>query len=185
MAAISDLRNRIDKLQGMVTQIYIATCHPAETLDNSIGIPTLPVISMEDFCVWEDFILQEEKKLIMIRQLIEHCTENLKGSIYCIMRKLMTNKVAVNFNLKGTNREGARYGKKKFQSTTSYILVIAIVKKHAQERIDRGLQFTYNREIADLHITNWLKDAKKRLENELLRLRKSGQQDEQEENETA
>lgn len=46
------------------------------------------------------------------------------------MRKLMTNKVAVNFNLKGTNREGARFEKKKFQSTTSYILVIGKICIH-------------------------------------------------------
>jgi len=40
------------------------------------------------------------------------------------MRKLMTNKVAVNFNLKGTNREGVTIKKKKFLNTTSYSLVI-------------------------------------------------------------
>lgn len=83
MAAISDLRNRIDKLQGMMTQIYIATCHPAETLDNSIGIPTLPVISMEDFCVWEDFILEEEKKLIMVRKYFSFSLLCFKKLIYC------------------------------------------------------------------------------------------------------
>lgn len=40
------------------------------------------------------------------------------------MRKLMTNKVAVNFNLKGTNREGAPIEKKKFLDTVTYGLVI-------------------------------------------------------------
>lgn len=52
MAAICDLRSRIDKLQVTVTQIYIATCHPAETFDNSVGIPILPVTSMTDFRKW-------------------------------------------------------------------------------------------------------------------------------------
>lgn len=62
--------------------------------------------------------------ILQIRLLVEHGREDLKGSVYCIMRKLMINKVAVNFNLKGTNREGAKIQKKKFQDTTSYGLVI-------------------------------------------------------------
>lgn len=41
-----------------------------------------------------------------------------------MMRKLLTNKVAVNFNLKGINREGAQVQKKKFLNTTSYGLII-------------------------------------------------------------
>lgn len=56
--------------------------------------------------------------------LVEHGREDLKGSVYCLMRKLMTNKVAINFNLKGTNREGAKIHKKKFLNTISYNLVI-------------------------------------------------------------
>nr|XP_012227062.1 PREDICTED: uncharacterized protein LOC105674946 [Linepithema humile] len=132
---------------------------------------------MEEFYNWKDFNLNEEKKLIMIRLLVEHGREDLKGSVYCIMRKLMTNQVAVNFNLKGTNREGAKIQKKKFQDTISYGLIIAALKRHSQERKDRGLHFVYNRETTDSHVANWLKDAKKRLENEELRLRK--QQNEQ------
>lgn len=62
--------------------------------------------------------------MLQIRLLVEHGREDLKGSVYCIMRKLMTNKVAVNFNLKGTNREGAKIKKKKFLNTISYGLVI-------------------------------------------------------------
>jgi len=65
MAAISDLRTRFDNLQGIVTQIYIATCHPVETLDNSVGAPILPLSSMEDFYIWEDFI-KDEKKLAIV-----------------------------------------------------------------------------------------------------------------------
>jgi len=41
-----------------------------------------------------------------------------------MMRKLMTNKVAVNFNFKGINREGTTIKKKKFQNTLSHGLVI-------------------------------------------------------------
>jgi len=59
MAAISDLRVPLD-LQGIVTQIYIAMCHSVETLDNSVGAPTLPLSSMEDFHTWKDFIKDEE-----------------------------------------------------------------------------------------------------------------------------
>lgn len=62
--------------------------------------------------------------MLQIRLLVEHGREDLKGSVYCIMRKLMTNKVAVNFNLKGTNREGAKIQKKKFLNTISYGLII-------------------------------------------------------------
>jgi len=40
-----------------------------------------------------------------------------------MMRKLMTNKVAVNFNFKGINREGTTI-KKKFQNILSHSLVI-------------------------------------------------------------
>lgn len=58
----------------------------------------------------------------------------------------------------------------------------AALKRHSQERKDRGLHFLYNRESADSHIANWLKDAKKRLENEELRLKKGKQQGEQSEN---
>jgi len=55
----------------------------------------------------------------------------------------------------------------------------ATLRRNAQQRIDRGLNFTYNREI-DTHIANWLKDARKHLENEELRAQK--RQHEQEEN---
>lgn len=68
MAAITDLRSRIDRLHGIVTKIYIATCHPEETLEKSIGIPTLPLTSMEAFYKWEDFILEEDNKLIIVRK---------------------------------------------------------------------------------------------------------------------
>ncbi|XP_071578666.1 uncharacterized protein [Temnothorax nylanderi] len=183
MAGISDLRKRIDNLHVTLVKIYTATCHPEETFKNfDFGIPTLPFTSVEEFYKWEDCHLDEEKKLIMIRLLVEHGRENLKGSVYCIMRKLMTNKVAVNFNLKGTNKEGAKIQKKKFQNTMFYGLVIAALKRHAQERINRDFPLLYNREMSDSHIANWLKDAKKRLENDELRLKKSQQQDEQLEN---
>ncbi|XP_070170894.1 uncharacterized protein [Polyergus mexicanus] len=46
--AASDLRS-IDKLYVTIIKIYTATCHPEETLENSIGIPTLPLASMEEF----------------------------------------------------------------------------------------------------------------------------------------
>lgn len=82
MAAISDLRNRIDNLYVTVTQIYIATCHPAETLHNSIGIPTLPLTSMEDFRLWEDIILDEEKKLTMVRKYFSFSLLCLKNFYY-------------------------------------------------------------------------------------------------------
>ncbi|XP_029678709.1 uncharacterized protein LOC115244857 [Formica exsecta] len=137
---------------------------------------------MEEFYKWEDFNLDEEKILIIIRLLVEHGKEDLKCSVYCIMRKLISNKVAINFNLKGTNREGTRIQKKKFLDTISYGLIIAPLKRHSQERKDRGLHFLYDRESADFHIANWLKDAKKHLENEELRLKKGKQQGEQSEN---
>lgn len=66
MTAISDLRSRIDKLHITVMKIYTITCQPEETLNNSIGIPTLPLISMEAFNEWEEFNLDEEQKLIMV-----------------------------------------------------------------------------------------------------------------------
>jgi len=56
--------------------------------------------------------------------LAEHGKEDLKSSVYAMMRKLMTNKVAVNFNFKGINREGTTVKKKKFQNTLSHGLVI-------------------------------------------------------------
>jgi len=64
--------------------------------------------------------------LLQIRLFIENCTEDVKISVYCLMRKLMTNKLAnkLNFNLKGTNREGARLEKRKFHSTKSYGVII-------------------------------------------------------------
>lgn len=68
MAAISDLRSRIDKLHVTIIKIYTATCHPEETLENSIRIPALPLTSMEEFYKWEDFNLDEEKKLIIVRK---------------------------------------------------------------------------------------------------------------------
>lgn len=40
------------------------------------------------------------------------------------MRKLMTNKVAVNFNLKESNRKGVQIAKNKFLDTETYGLVI-------------------------------------------------------------
>jgi len=55
-----------------------------------------------------------------------------------------------------------------------YFLFTAALKKHAQENINRGHNFLYNRETANNHIANWLKDAKKRLANE----EKKKQQDE-------
>ncbi|KYN08252.1 hypothetical protein ALC62_00763, partial [Cyphomyrmex costatus] len=174
MAAISDLRNRIDKLHVTIIKIYTATCHPEEILENPIlGIPTLPLTSMEEFNKWEECNLNEEKKLIMIRLFVKHCKEDLKGSVYCIMRKLMTNKLAVHFNFKGTNRKGVKIQKSKFLDTTFYGLVIAALKRHSQESKTRNLYFLYNRENANSHIANWLKNAKKRLENENIRLQKS------------
>jgi len=56
--------------------------------------------------------------------LAEHGKEDLKSSVYAMMRKLMTNKVAVNFNFKGINREGTTIKKKKFQNTLFHGLVI-------------------------------------------------------------
>jgi len=67
IAAISDLRSRIDRLHVTITKIYVATCHPEETPENSIGIPILPLTSMEAFYEWENFNLDEEKKLIMVK----------------------------------------------------------------------------------------------------------------------
>lgn len=67
MAAINDLRNRIDKLHVTIIKIYTATCHPEETFENSIRMPTLPLTSMETFNEWENFLLDEEKKLIMVK----------------------------------------------------------------------------------------------------------------------
>lgn len=42
---------------------------------------------------------------------------------------------------------------------------------HKKERANNGIDIFYNTEIANLHIANWLKDAKKRFENEELRRR--------------
>jgi len=41
MAAINDLRARIDIFHVIITKIYTATCSPVEKLNNLIGIPTL------------------------------------------------------------------------------------------------------------------------------------------------
>lgn len=62
--------------------------------------------------------------ILQIRLLVEHGKNELKDSVYCIMRKLMTNKVAVNFNLKGSNRKGVQIAKNKFLDTETYGLVI-------------------------------------------------------------
>lgn len=55
----------------------------------------------------------------------------------------------------------------------------AALKRHTQEKTNRGLHFLYNRETADSHIANWLKDARKRLDNEELRLKKSKRDEQQ------
>lgn len=71
MTAISDLRNRIDTLHVTVRKIYTATCHPIETLENSTtNIPTLPLTSIEEFWKWEDYILDEENKLMIVRKYL-------------------------------------------------------------------------------------------------------------------
>lgn len=67
MAAINNLRDRIDNLHTTVMKIYAATCNPIETSKNFAGISTLPLISMEEFHKWENFVVDEEKKLIMVR----------------------------------------------------------------------------------------------------------------------
>jgi len=68
ITALTHLRNSIDNLHVTVSKIYVATCHLEETPENSIGIPTLPLTSMEAFYELEDFNLDEEKKLIMVRK---------------------------------------------------------------------------------------------------------------------
>lgn len=71
MAAISDLRNRIDTLHVTVRKIYTATCHPIETLEKSTtNIPTLPLTSIEVFWKWIDYILDEENKLMIVRKYL-------------------------------------------------------------------------------------------------------------------
>ncbi|XP_032689041.1 uncharacterized protein LOC116852622 [Odontomachus brunneus] len=107
---------------------------------------------MEEFNKWENFIMVEENKLITIRLLVEHGKNDLKDSVYYIMRRLMTNKVAVNFNLKECNRKGVQIEKNKFVGTRTYDLVIAALKLHKKERVDRGIDFFYNKETADFHI---------------------------------
>lgn len=68
MAAIRDLRDRVDKLHVITTKIYTATCTSAEMYGNIAGIPTLPLTSMGQFRNWEDFLVDEENKLIMVRK---------------------------------------------------------------------------------------------------------------------
>jgi len=60
--------------------------------------------------------------------LAEHGKEDLKNSIYTMMRKLMTNKVAVNFNFKGINREGTTIKKKKI-FLIFYLMILLLVYK--------------------------------------------------------
>lgn len=62
MAAISDLRNRIDRLHVTVVKIYNATCHPENIPENSIGIPILPFTSIDTFNEWESSNVHEDKK---------------------------------------------------------------------------------------------------------------------------
>jgi len=70
MAAINDLRARIDILHVTITKIYTATCSPVETPDNLIGIPTLPLISMRELNNYENFLSQEENKLMMVKDIL-------------------------------------------------------------------------------------------------------------------
>jgi len=55
--------------------------------------------------------------------LAEHGKEGLKRSVYAMTRKLMTNKVAVNFKFKGINRKGTTIKKKKIQNTLPHGLI--------------------------------------------------------------
>lgn len=68
MAAINDIRGRIDMLQITITKIYTATCSPVETAKNHIGIPNLPLLSMKEWNKWENFLSEEENKLLMVRK---------------------------------------------------------------------------------------------------------------------
>ncbi|KYN50231.1 hypothetical protein ALC62_04462 [Cyphomyrmex costatus] len=108
-------------------------------------------------------------------KLMKHGKDDLKSSVYAIMRKVLSNKLAMHFNLKGINREGTTIKKKKFQNSLSHGAIISALKKYRKDTIDRGLQFFYNRETADSHIANWLKDAKKRFEQQELRSKKNQQ----------
>ncbi|XP_018300473.1 uncharacterized protein, partial [Mycetomoellerius zeteki] len=124
MAAINDIRGRIDMLQITITKIYTATCSPVETAKNHIGIPNLPLLSMKEWNKWENFLSEEENKLLMVGLLAEHGKDDVKSSVYAIMRKILSNKVAMHFNLKGINREGTTVKKIKFQNTLSHGAII-------------------------------------------------------------
>lgn len=58
--------------------------------------------------------------------LAEHGKDDVKSSVYAIMRKILSNKVAMHFNLKGINREGTTVKKIKFQNTLSHGAIIGM-----------------------------------------------------------
>jgi len=89
MAAINDLRARIDILHVTITKIYTATCSPVETPDNLIGIPTLPLISMRELNNYENFLSQEENKLMMVKDILFLITFR-KHSLQCIFFFLLS-----------------------------------------------------------------------------------------------
>lgn len=86
---MNDIRSRLDKLHVTVLKIYTATCHPEEIDDNSIGIQNLPLASLEAFNEWENFNLDEEKKLIVVKKyflyLISKISIIMQLLFFCIV----------------------------------------------------------------------------------------------------
>ncbi|KAK3919773.1 Stress-associated endoplasmic reticulum protein 1 [Frankliniella fusca] len=127
-------------MKKMLMRIFILTCGPQE----------------------------EDAKLGMVKYLSEHGLNDLRETIFFMLKKLISNEYAINFNLTGVNRKGVHTAKKKFDDTLPCIVLKAAVKQHSRTLAMRGddARHKYNSSEFRSAVSDWLKDAKKRADND-------------------
>ncbi|XP_052129910.1 uncharacterized protein LOC113207119 isoform X2 [Frankliniella occidentalis] len=177
---LSLLKSEIQELKKMVLKVYIVTCGPHDGSSDVEKIPGLPLQTETDFENFTSLCEKEDGKLGMVKHLSEHGKTDIRESVFNMMRKLMTNTLAQNYNYSGINRRGASVAKKKFAETTPCTVLRAAVKQHCRVLLGRGADSRHQFNSTDFKdaVSDWLKDAKKRNENEEKKKKKNETQQE-------
>ncbi|XP_052131780.1 uncharacterized protein LOC127751773 [Frankliniella occidentalis] len=172
-----EMRNEVQELKKMILKIYIVTCGPQEGSSDIQSVPNVPIKDFTDYSKFSTLCSKEDGKLGMVKYLTEAGLNELRETVFAMLKKLMSNEFAMNFNLTGVNRKQT-ISKKKFDGTAPFIVLKAAVKLHSNALKARGAdsRHTYNSAEFRGAVSDWLKDAKKRSENEMARKRKRLQQ---------
>lgn len=141
---------------NQIQRLLVANCPQLELSsavsgEGSISYPSLPLQCQEELTKWDTFLsdginlasavsifwLFSEhfvfgKHILIIFSfqvtlLADYGCNDLKDTVYNIMRKLMSNKLASDFNLRGMNKKTAVKEKKKFKDTPSYNIILGMV----------------------------------------------------------